>query len=127
MGCHTVGRSEATAGPDPLESANTDRSTNLRSSFYGFAGAPRSTSSCGKSTLVRSIAETEHPATALSLDDTNVRAGAERDPRGIREQRSHQQADFTDDQPTVSHFRDRDGSEIDLILETRAGTVAAIE
>lgn len=37
----------------------------------------------GKSTLVRSIAETEHPATVLSLDDTNVRAGAERDPRGF--------------------------------------------
>lgn len=75
----------------------------------------------GKSTLVRSIAETEHPATALSLDDTNVRAGAERDPPGIRGQRSHQQADFTDDQPTVSHFRDRDGSEIDLILEHSPG------
>lgn len=37
----------------------------------------------GKSTLVRSIAETEHPATVLSLDDTNVRASAERDPRGF--------------------------------------------
>lgn len=37
----------------------------------------------GKSTLVRSIAAAEHPATVISLDDTNVRASAERDPRGF--------------------------------------------
>lgn len=37
----------------------------------------------GKSTLARSIAENEHPATVLSLDDTTVRQGAERDPRGF--------------------------------------------
>ena len=37
----------------------------------------------GKSTLVRSIASSEHPATIISLDDTNVRDAAERDPRGF--------------------------------------------
>lgn len=37
----------------------------------------------GKSTLVRSIAETEHPATVLSLDVANVRESAQRDPHGF--------------------------------------------
>ena len=37
----------------------------------------------GKSTLVKSIAQSEHPATILSLDTTSVRESALRDPRGF--------------------------------------------
>ncbi len=37
------------------------------------------------------------------------------------------QAELADDPPSVSHYRDRDGSEVDLVLETRDGRIAALE
>jgi predicted AAA+ superfamily ATPase len=37
------------------------------------------------------------------------------------------QVDSSADPATVLHYRDRDGGEVDLVLETRAGRVATIE
>lgn len=37
------------------------------------------------------------------------------------------QAELAADPPGVYHYRDRDGIEVDLVLESRQGTVAAIE
>jgi hypothetical protein len=36
-------------------------------------------------------------------------------------------ADVADDRPQAFHFRDRDGREVDLVLERRDGSVAAVE
>lgn len=37
------------------------------------------------------------------------------------------QAQLSGETPRVYHYRDRDGSEVDLVLETRAGQIAAVE
>ncbi len=57
----------------------------------------------GKSTLAREISIHEHPADTLTLDDRATRIGA------------------------LYHYRDRDGREVDAILERHDGAIVGVE
>lgn len=64
-------------------------------------------------------------AAALAADLTPHRAGPLTEAFVIAELRK--QITWSDEQPSLYHYRDHDGAEIDIILETPDGRIAAIE